>query len=108
MVIQTGFPGIVKDRLDSEPRICGTRFTVSRIVRDLSDCMQDERKLEKGIEEWLSLFPGYPKGYIDKEKIHCAFEYYKRNREEIDNYIARSKRNSGKVLRTGQPLRHYG
>lgn len=99
--MQTKYPGIVKDHLDSEPRIEGTRFTVSRIINDLSDCLKDEKKLEKGIEKWLSLFIGYPTGYITKEKILQAIDYYRDNKKEINGYIQESRKMSGQIIRTG-------
>lgn len=92
MIIQTGYRGIVKDFPHSEPYIAGTRVTVSSVARSLG-----RGKVNGNLEKFVEL---YPHGYLTKEKILSALEYYKNNGREIDSYIAESRHNAGKVLRT--------
>ena len=93
MVIQTGYKYIMKDSQDSEPHIEGTRITVSRIVVD----MDRGKNMNGKLEMLISL---YPKGYLSREKILAAMNYYKNNKEEIEIYINESIANSGKVFKT--------
>ena len=69
--------------LDGEVYVEGTRITVAQLVNMLG---QTKEIKESDIERVLKQ---YPEGYLTKNKVNSALEYYSENRNEVATELQR-------------------